>query len=123
MAETEEKKIETVRDLLGDPTFATAPLLVKNERFQKVAANDHDFQKMSDEGQSYVHQKLFSSITAGTAPSATGAPVAGGKEQALPQQPFTESPEGTPALGPATTGMQRLREEHPYLATAASGAI
>src|SRR5258706_3732038 len=54
-----DNKPQTIRDLFKDPTFGQMPLGAKNELFEKIRKNDHEFQKMSDEGQTAVHQKLF----------------------------------------------------------------
>jgi hypothetical protein len=92
MAETEKQ--ETVVDLENDASFAALPLLQKNARFQKVANNDVEFQKMSEKGQSYWHQKLFTLAVRGKMPPAS--PDFPGALGAKPETPTSQGPEEGP---------------------------
>lgn len=109
MAESSSAAPETVRDLFNDPTFENFPFELKLERFQKAAKNDHAYQKMSDEGKKYAHQKLFATETKETAalaqtpqPTAlatTQEKAASRERLGLEPEPPPETTESTSLLG------------------------
>jgi hypothetical protein len=110
MAETEAKKPEatTVRELFQDPKWEAYPLDMKLEKFQKAKKEDLEFQKMSDAGQTHVHQKLFAGETKET--------------EALAQSPETPGP-ATPQETAAARERIGLPPEEPTRPGTLAGTI